>query len=55
VFNIALNTRLIPVMAIEGAAWATFWTEVLLTGGCVLALWASVTRAGTEPLSVAGA
>jgi O-antigen/teichoic acid export membrane protein len=55
VFNVALNTQLIPAMSIEGAAWATFWTEVLLTGGCVLALWTSVARAGAEPLSVAGA
>jgi O-antigen/teichoic acid export membrane protein len=54
VFNIALNTRLVPSMSIEGAAWATFWTEVLLTGGCVLALWTTVARAGTQPLSVAG-
>jgi O-antigen/teichoic acid export membrane protein len=38
VFNVALNARLIPVMSIEGAAWATFWTEALLTAGCVTAL-----------------
>jgi len=55
VFNIALNTQLVPSMSIEGAAWATFWTEVLLTGGCAAALWVSGARASARPLSVAGA
>jgi O-antigen/teichoic acid export membrane protein len=38
VFNVALNARLIPAMSIEGAAWATFWTEALVTAGCTVAL-----------------
>lgn len=40
VVNVALNTRLIPALSIDGAAWATLWTEVFLTAGCVLVLWA---------------
>jgi len=40
VVNLALNARLIPVLSIEGAAWATFWTEVVLSAGCMWALWA---------------
>lgn len=39
VVNVALNGRLIPALSIEGAAWATLWTEVFLTTGCVVALW----------------
>jgi O-antigen/teichoic acid export membrane protein len=39
VVNVALNTRLIPALQIEGAAWATLWTEVFLTVGCVVVLW----------------
>ena len=37
--NIVLNARLIPLWSIEGAAWATLGTELVLTAGCVLALW----------------
>ena len=37
--NLALNAWLIPTLAIEGAAWATFGTELCLTGGCAAALW----------------
>ena len=37
--NVALNARLIPIWSIEGAAWATLGTELVLTGSCVLALW----------------
>ena len=37
--NVALNATLIPVLSIEGAAWATLWTEAFLTIGCVGALW----------------
>ena len=54
VFNVTLNAWLVPALSIAGAAWATFWTEVLLTGGCAAALWASATRASAEPVSVAG-
>jgi len=37
--NIVLNARLIPRWSIEGAAWATLGTELVLTAGCVVALW----------------
>jgi O-antigen/teichoic acid export membrane protein len=37
--NVALNASLIPLRSIEGAAWATFGTELVLTAGCGLALW----------------
>jgi O-antigen/teichoic acid export membrane protein len=37
--NVVLNARLIPLWSIEGAAWATLGTELVLTIGCVLALW----------------
>jgi O-antigen/teichoic acid export membrane protein len=45
-FNVVLNSRLIPAWSIEGAAWATVWTEVILSAGCLLAL--SVRAARTE-------
>ena len=38
VFNLAVNARLIPALSIEGAAWTTVATEVLLTLGCIGAL-----------------
>ena len=38
VVNVALNARLIPAFSIDGAAWATFGTELFLTLGCVVAL-----------------
>jgi len=38
VANIVMNVRLIPVMSIDGAAWATFGTEVVVTLGCAIAL-----------------
>jgi O-antigen/teichoic acid export membrane protein len=38
VFNVALNARLIPSMGIDGAAWATVATELVITFGCVVAL-----------------
>ncbi len=37
--NVALNARLIPLHSIEGAAWATLATEIVLTAGCGVALW----------------
>jgi O-antigen/teichoic acid export membrane protein len=37
--NVALNASLIPLRSIEGAAWATLGTEIVLTAGCGLALW----------------
>ena len=39
VVNVALNARLIPLWSIEGAAWATLGTELVLTAGCGVALW----------------
>jgi O-antigen/teichoic acid export membrane protein len=39
VVNIAINARLIPALSINGAAWATVWTEVFLTIGCGAAIW----------------
>ena len=38
VFNVSLNTRLIPAVGIVGAAWATLATEAVVTSGCLLAL-----------------
>jgi len=37
--NVGLNARLIPLWSIEGAAWATLGTELILTAGCGVALW----------------
>lgn len=36
--NLTLNARLIPALSIEGAAWATIGTEVVVTAGCAIAL-----------------
>lgn len=38
VFNVALNSRLIPSAGIVGAAWATLATEAVITCGCLIAL-----------------
>jgi O-antigen/teichoic acid export membrane protein len=54
VANVALNARLIPALSIEGAAWATFWTEAVLTAGCGFALWRRGVRR-TDPLAVTAA
>ena len=43
-FNLALNARLIPAWSIDGAAWSTLATELLLTAGCTVALWAAHER-----------
>ena len=45
--NLALNARLIPALSIDGAAWATLGTELIVTGGCVMAL-ASARRAAAD-------
>jgi O-antigen/teichoic acid export membrane protein len=55
VANVALNARLIPALSIEGAAWATFWTEVVLTAGCGFALWRRGVRRISDPLAVTAA
>ena len=36
--NVALNLWLVPARGIDGAAWATVWTEVLVTAGCAWGL-----------------
>lgn len=51
--NIALNVRLIPALSIEGAAWATVATEVLVTAGCAIALRFAVPRRTAASLSLA--
>ena len=45
IFNLAVNAQLIPRWSIEGAAWATVGTELLLTAGCIVMLWSMTTRA----------
>ena len=45
--NLALNRWLIPSAGIDGAAWATVWTEVVVGGGCGLALRRQMTRVAT--------
>lgn len=37
--NLALNAWLIPAWSIDGAAWATLATEIVLTGGCLVVLY----------------
>jgi O-antigen/teichoic acid export membrane protein len=39
VANVAINSRLIPMLSIVGAAWSTLLTEVVVTAGCAAALW----------------
>jgi O-antigen/teichoic acid export membrane protein len=51
VFNVALNSRLIPALSIAGAAWSTLSTEALLTVGCVAALWTGSVRHNADPLT----
>ena len=48
VANVALNARLIPTRSIDGAAWATLWTEAFLSVACAGALLAR----GAPPLPV---
>jgi O-antigen/teichoic acid export membrane protein len=52
VANLALNARLIPALSIEGAAWATFWTEAVVTAGCLFALWRHGVRRISDPLAM---
>jgi O-antigen/teichoic acid export membrane protein len=51
VFNVALNSRLIPALSIDGAAWATLATEAFLTVGCTIALWLRSSRGTARPLA----
>jgi O-antigen/teichoic acid export membrane protein len=55
VANVALNARLIPALSIEGAAWATFWTEAVLTAGCGFSLWRRGVRRISDPVAVTAA
>ena len=48
--NVVLNARLIPLWSIEGAAWVTLATEMVLTAGCSLALWSMRAPAQTGHL-----
>ena len=51
--NMALNVFMIPALSIEGAAWATVWTELVVTAGCAVAIWRAVPRMARAPLSLA--
>jgi O-antigen/teichoic acid export membrane protein len=51
--NVALNVYLVPAMSIEGAAWATVLTEVIVSSGCALALWSSAPRRARAALPLA--
>ena len=53
--NLALNARLIPAWGLTGAAWATFWTEAVVTVGCSWGLraLAPVEMPDTEPAAIA--
>ena len=53
VVNVTLNARLIPALSIEGAAWATFATELFLTMGCAVSLLV-VETAATSPVATTG-
>ena len=51
VFNVALNSQLIPAFSIDGAAWATLATEAFLTVGCTIALWMRSSGRTPRPLA----
>jgi O-antigen/teichoic acid export membrane protein len=48
--NVAMNARLIPALSIEGAAWATLGTEVIVTTGCLAALAVGARRPSSAAL-----
>jgi O-antigen/teichoic acid export membrane protein len=48
-FNVGLNALLIPSLSIVGAAWSTVWTEVVLSAGCLAALWIRLPQRSAEP------
>jgi O-antigen/teichoic acid export membrane protein len=52
VANVLLNARLIPMLSIAGAAWATIGTELVVTAGCAFVL-ASRSRWFTTDLAIA--
>jgi O-antigen/teichoic acid export membrane protein len=45
--NVGLNALLIPIWSIEGAAWTTLVTELVLAAGCAIALWMARSPAPT--------
>jgi O-antigen/teichoic acid export membrane protein len=51
--NVALNVYLVPALSIEGAAWATVLTEVIVSSGCALALWSAAPRRTRAALPLA--
>jgi O-antigen/teichoic acid export membrane protein len=51
--NVALNVYLVPTWSIDGAAWATVWTEVVVTAGCAVALRLSLPRQAGAALPLA--
>ena len=51
VFNLALNRLLIPAWSLDGSAWTTLWTEVVLTLGCGAVL-ASIRPRHETPIGV---
>jgi O-antigen/teichoic acid export membrane protein len=53
--NVMANIALVPSQGMIGAAIATLLTEVVVTAGCVYALWARRAPLGGEPLYSAGA
>jgi Na+-driven multidrug efflux pump len=42
--NLVLNARWITALGFDGAAWATLWTEVVVTTGCLIGLRSVVPR-----------
>ena len=50
--NVAMNVRLIPALSIDGAAWSTLGTELIVTAGCVAALAALARRPFTASPAV---
>jgi O-antigen/teichoic acid export membrane protein len=53
--NVAANLWLVPSYGMNGAAWATLITEVVVTAGCVIVLWIRplVPSADRRPVGVA--
>jgi O-antigen/teichoic acid export membrane protein len=51
--NVALNFYLVPTLSIDGAAWATVGTEVIVTAGCAIALRLSFPRQAGAVLPLA--
>jgi O-antigen/teichoic acid export membrane protein len=49
IFNVAINSQLIPAMSIVGAAWSTLWTEAVLSIGALVALSLVVPRPSEMP------